>query len=86
MDLAAKKVLKKDDFGDWAETWLKTAGCNTIWHDIEEKDGKIVKFTVNQGIYKQGDSNRLRQQKYVVNLLDADMNKIKSVDILTSET
>jgi aminopeptidase N len=49
MDKAAKE-LKLDigqNFKDWSATWLKTAGCNTIWHDIEEKDGKIKKFTVN---------------------------------------
>ena len=83
--MAAKKVLKKDDFGAWADTWLKTAGCNTIHHDIEEKDGKITKFVSHQGIYKHGDTNRLRQQSYNLDLLDKDMKVIKTVSITTSD-
>lgn len=86
MNMAAKKVLNKEDFGDWAETWLKTSGCNTLWHTWEEKDGKITKFTAHQGIFSQGDSNRLRQQKYRLDLLDKNMKVTKSIDILTSDS
>jgi len=46
MSLAAKQHKIKIDFAAWAETWLKTAGCNVIWHDIIEEEGKIKKFTV----------------------------------------
>ena len=42
----AKDLNKDRDFSSWAETWLKTAGLNLIWHDIEEENGKIKKFTV----------------------------------------
>ena len=40
------KPAKTPDGIHRSETWLKTAGCNIIWHDIEEKDGLITKFTV----------------------------------------
>lgn len=35
------------DFKKWSESWLKTAGCCTIWHTIEEIDGKISNFCVH---------------------------------------
>jgi hypothetical protein len=52
------------DFIAWTDSWLKTAGCNYIWHDIVEENGKIKKFTVNQDIHENGEGNRLRKQKY----------------------
>ncbi len=78
MKSAASKVGIKEDFGAWADTWLKTAGVNEIWHEITEKDGKIDTFTVQQRVHKNGQSNRLRQQSYVVDFLDKDMNVILS--------
>lgn len=63
MSEAAKKE-GKEDFEAWSDTWLKTAGCNEIWHEIEEENGIIKKFVVNQRSYKHGDNNRLRKQKY----------------------
>ena len=44
-----------------------------IWHDIEEENGKIKKFTVNQKIYEHGEKNRLRKQKYQVAFYDENM-------------
>jgi hypothetical protein len=70
IEAAAKKVGIKEDFVAWCDTWLKTSGCNSIWHEIEEKDGKITKFVVQQRIHEHGDTNRLRQQKYKVDFLD----------------
>ena len=46
MSQAAKELKIEIDLEAWATVWLKTPGCNIIWHDIEEKDGKIKKFTV----------------------------------------
>jgi hypothetical protein len=44
----AASLLKIDrDFAEWAKPWLQTAGCNIIWHDIEEEAGVIKKFTVH---------------------------------------
>ena len=46
MSEAAKKE-GKEEFEAWSDTWLKTAGCNEIWHEIEEENGIIKKFVVN---------------------------------------
>ena len=43
---AAKDLKIERDFTSWSDTWLKTAGLNEIWHDVEEENGKIKKFTV----------------------------------------
>jgi aminopeptidase N len=67
---AATELNSKYDFKQWSETWLKTAGCNEIWHEIEEEDGKIKKFTVHQSVWKHGENNRLRQQIYLLAFLD----------------
>ena len=65
MDKAAKACNITDyDFVAWSASWLKTAGCNIIWHDIKEENGKIKKLTVNQILNKHGDTNQLRVQKY----------------------
>lgn len=65
---------------------MKTAGCNEISHDIEENEGKITKFTVNQGIWKNGEGNRLRKQIYQVAFYDENMNVTRKHEIVTSET
>lgn len=46
MSLAATKVGIPGDFVAWCKTFLNTSGANIIWHDIEEEDGKITKFSV----------------------------------------
>ena len=46
MSEAAKELKIEIDLEAWATTWLKTPGCNIIWHDIEEENGLIKKFTV----------------------------------------
>ena len=85
MDLAAKKVGIQEDFKGWCDTWLRTAGCNTLWHDVQtDKAGKITKFTVHQGIHKNGENNQLRQQKYRVNFFDKNMKVVDGYDVLTS--
>lgn len=85
MSDAGKKLNHPLDFVSWANTWLKTAGCNVIWHDVEEENGKIKKFTVQQRTHKNGDSNRLRVQKYSVGFYDADMNVTYVHDITTKD-
>lgn len=75
----------KLDFAAWSETWLKTAGCNEIWHEIEEQEGKIAKFTVHQSVWREGEGNRLRQQLYQVAFYDKDMKVQKVVDIVTKD-
>jgi len=74
------------DFKAWAATWLKTAGCNEIWHEIEEQDGKITKFTVHQSVWRHGELNRLRHQLYQVALYDEDMKVTRVVNIETSDS
>jgi hypothetical protein len=51
------------DLVSWSESWLKTAGCNSISLDIESDEaGKVVRFDVKQEIYnhEKTPSNRLR--------------------------
>lgn len=79
----AAKSIGKADFTEWSDSWLKSAGCNVIWHDIEEANGVITKFTVNQKIYKHGEGNRLRKQKYQVAFYNEDMKITKVVDVQT---
>ena len=64
MSNAAKDLKIETDLEAWSTSWLKTAGCNIIWHDIKEEDGKIKKFTVHQRCHQHGESNQLRIQKY----------------------
>jgi aminopeptidase N len=70
MAAAAKQLKLSIDLESWCDTWLKAAGCNIIWHEIEEENGKIKKFTVHQRVNKHGEGNRLRVQKYEVALFD----------------
>jgi hypothetical protein len=46
IDQAAKQLKVDIDFKKWSDSWLKVPGCNVIWHDVVEEDGKIKKFTV----------------------------------------
>ena len=46
MNDAGKKLKHKENFGDWAKTWLETAGCNIIRHKLVVKAGKVSDFTV----------------------------------------
>lgn len=85
MNEAVKKLGIEGDFIAWTDSWLKTAGCNYIWHDIEEKDGKITKFLVNQDTHENGEGNRLRKQKYQVAFYDKDMKVISTHDITTKD-
>lgn len=85
MDAAAKQLKLEDDFAAWSDTWLKTAGCNLIWHDVTEADGKITKFVVNQKINEHGEGNRLRKQKYKVAFYDEKMEIIDTFDITTKD-
>ena len=48
MDRAAKEIDSKKSLIQWTDSWLKTAGCNIIWHEYEsDSEGKIKKFTVH---------------------------------------
>ena len=85
MNDACKTLKHPDNFGDWAKTWLETAGCNIIRHQLEVKAGKISKFIVTQEVHKNGEGNRLRKQKFSVNLLDKNMKVVSSFDIVTKE-
>ena len=62
MDNARKTLKIERDFTSWADKWIKYAGCNQIWHEVEEENGKIKKFTVHQRIWKEGEGNCLRVQ------------------------
>lgn len=80
---AAKAENCKVDFESWSHTWLKTAGCCEIWHEIEEEGGKIKKFEVVQKVWRHGENNRLREQLYEVAFYDKDMKVTKIVEIIT---
>ena len=54
---AANQLKIERNFIQWADTWLKKAGCNVIWHEIEEEGGKIKKFTVQQRKWEHGENN-----------------------------
>ena len=48
MDKAAKELGCKNSLIQWTDSWLKTAGCNIIWHEYEcDTEGRIKKFTVH---------------------------------------
>ena len=87
MNDAAIKVGIKEDFKGWCDTWLKTAGCNIIWHEVEAdkpNDGVIKKFVVQQRVHKHGKpTNRLRKQKYRVDFLDKQMRVVAQHDVFT---
>ena len=34
-DQAVKELGIERDFKSWAQTWLHTAGCNSIWHTVQ---------------------------------------------------
>lgn len=85
MNEACKKLNIEGDFIAWTDSWLKTAGCNYIWHDIEEDGGKIKKFTVNQEIHEYGKGNCLRRQKYKVAFYDENMKITSTHDIYTKD-
>ena len=44
MNKAATQINLKGDLVAWSIPCLKTAGCNTIWHEMEESNGKIDRF------------------------------------------
>mmetsp|Transcript_9866 Transcript_9866/g.16592 ORF Transcript_9866/g.16592 Transcript_9866/m.16592 type:complete len:782 (-) Transcript_9866:41-2386(-) len=83
---AAKQLKIETDLEAWTDSWLKTAGCNIIWHEIEEAEGKITKFIVHQRPNVNGAGNRLRKQKYQVAFYNDKMKPLKIVDVETSET
>lgn len=83
MSNAAATLKIERDFAQWARTWLQSAGCNIIWHEIEEEAGVIKKFTVHQKVHVHGVGNQLRIQKYKCAFYDEDMKIIKEIDILT---
>jgi hypothetical protein len=60
MNNAATMLNIERDFAKWAKPWLQTAGCNIIWHEIEEQNGEIKKFTVHQKVHENGEGNQLR--------------------------
>ena len=85
LDQAAKQLKIETDLVKWTDTWLKKAGCNILWHDIVEEDGKIKKFTVQQRINEHGVGNQLRAQKYQCAFYNDKMEVTKIVDIVTKE-
>ena len=45
LSAAAKKLGIEDDMEQWADKWLKTAGCNQISLTYDkDSEGKITKF------------------------------------------
>lgn len=85
MNDAAKQLKIERDFIKWSDTWLKKAGCNIIWHEVEEEAGKIKKFVVHQKLWEHGEGNQLRVQKYGCAFYDADMKITKVIDIVTKD-
>lgn len=81
--MATKKQNLELDIVAWSDSWLKTAGCNIIWHEVEEKDGKITKFTVHQECNEHGETNQLRVQRYNLAFYDEKMEIIQLVNIFT---
>lgn len=90
LSAAAKKVgvVKDEQFMiDWTDQWLKSAGCALIELDYAQVDGKLDSIKVKQTPYniKNTPENRLRDQKFIVALLDKDMKIIKEVTVQTSD-
>lgn len=61
-----------------------TSGINVIKYDFTEENSVIKTFDVQQSFYKYGDK-KLRKQKFIVALLNEDMEVIKEVVVLTSD-
>ena len=52
---------------------------------MEEEGGKIKKFTVHQKVWKHGEGNCLRVQKYQCAFYDQNMKIIKVEEITTKD-
>lgn len=86
LSVAAKKVgaVKEEKFMiDWTDQWLKSAGCALLELDFTESAGKLDSVKIKQTPYNQKNTpeNRLRDQKFIVALLDKDMKIIKEVTV-----
>jgi aminopeptidase N len=73
---------------DWAESWLKSAGCAVIELDYSITDGKYDYVRIKQTPYNKENTpeNKLRLQKFVLALVDKDMKIVKEVTCATSAT
>lgn len=90
LSAAAKKVgaVKDEQFMiDWTDQWLKSAGCALLELDFTQTNGKLDSVQIKQTPYNQNNTpeNRLRDQKFVLALLDKDMKIIKEVTVQTSD-
>jgi len=48
LSAAAKNMGIEEDMEKWSDSWLKTAGCNTISYSyVKDNDGKISEFTTH---------------------------------------
>lgn len=72
---------------NWAESWLKTAGCAKIDLIHNSEGGKLTSVQVKQTPFnkKNTPENKLRVQKFIIALFDKDMKVIKEVTHLTSD-
>lgn len=71
---------------NWAESWLKSAGCAVIELDYSVTDGKYDYVKIKQTPYnlKNTPENKLRLQKFSLALIDKDCKIVKEVTCATS--
>ncbi|CDW86678.1 aminopeptidase n [Stylonychia lemnae] len=82
---AAKRLGIKEDLVDWSYSWLKSSGINIISYEYDLNDqNEILEFRVIQDLHHNGQ-NRLRKQKFVIALLDDNMQVIEEVEAHTSD-
>jgi len=77
----AKSVGIQKDLIKWSESWLQTSGINIVEPELEYRDGKIHSFNLKQSCNPSGE-NILREQKFVVALLNEDMQVYFQHDIV----
>jgi len=76
---AAQNLGIKENLVEWSYSWLKSSGINIISYEYDvDEENIITEFRIIQGMHKHGD-NKLRSQKFVIALLDENMEVIEEV-------
>lgn len=84
-------VQNEAEMLNWAESWLKSAGCAQIELDhcsaYTSANGQLISVKVRQTPFNQKNTpeNKLRVQKFIVALLDKDMKVIREIPHTTSD-
>jgi aminopeptidase N len=69
--------------GAWTQSWLKTAGLNTVTVDYACKDGKIVRFSLNQSAPSEHPLQREHRTQVALYGRDGDHMVMKRAHQIT---